>query len=128
MKKKIIITSILGLIGIFLVAGTITLASTTNQNRTDSTITPKENNPIRNNEESYCQRKGHQMNGNSYRCDGPEKGYHNENCDYYDELKEENNSEEENFSRRRGSCHDDNASNRGRHHNSGRHMRMNNYY
>ncbi|MFW7432913.1 hypothetical protein [Vagococcus carniphilus] len=127
MKKKIIITSILGLIGIFLVAGTITLASTTNQNRSESTVSAKENKPIRNDENSYCQREGHQMNGDSYRCDGPKKGYHNENCDYYEELKEEDSSKEENFSRRRGSCHDDNGSGRGRHRNSGRHMRMNNY-
>lgn len=99
MKKKIIITSLISIISLFLIAGTITLASTTktetktsSQNEGDST---------------YCQRENHKMSDGNFYCDGQNKGYHNENCDYYDESQIKNN----NTSQKRN-CHNNNGNKR----------------
>lgn len=132
-----IIASILSVLSIFLVAGTITLASTTNQNSNTSEKTVSQ---------TYCEVENHPMQDGSTYCKGTKSGYHNNQCDYYEEVKNDTNTknktsknqatdntvseENENYRQNSNGCHGNGPMNGNGHRNGnhGRgHRRMNNY-
>ncbi|SLM84700.1 MULTISPECIES: hypothetical protein [Vagococcus] len=114
MKKKIIIASLISVVGLFLIAGTITLASTTSTAKKEtSTSSQMEDN------QSYCQRENHKMSDGNFYCDDQNKGYHNENCDYYEEAQAKNSDTSQNKN-----CH--NYNNMGNKRHGTGHMKHNN--
>ncbi len=120
MKKKLIIVSLLGILSIFLVAGTITLASTTDQSR----VEPKESNSYGH---EHYNNKDHYMNKNGVQCDGTKKGYHKENRDCYNDLKNEDKSSKKSTDSPNSQCNNEhNMKKHGHQDGNNRHMRMGN--